>query len=296
MKKNLLWGSVVALVSILLMSVFALLAAPSASATENPYFKKYDVTQTWYAPSPASVESPFAVPQTLTVLECGGIRQDDKYTIDSPELEKKYQALIAGGVLNSPADDAPFHPRGVVTALPDCVVVPDKPAPIVESFDTRGIPDCDTHLVEITTTTNTTDWVYNKEGNIWKAGETVPTTSVRQEATTEEECPVVVVPPVVTPEEPETPVTPEEPVITPEQPAETPVTPVTPVVEEQVVDTTPVTLTAVKPVETTQALAYTGSDEWVFPVKIGSVLALLGAALVIIARIRRGKADAGVIE
>jgi hypothetical protein len=111
---------------IVVAAVGLLIFASPANATEASKFEKYDTTQTWYAPSPASVDDPFAVPQTLTVLECGGIRQDDKYTIDTPELEKQYQDLIAGGVLNSKWEDAPFHPRGVVTALPDCapVVVP----------------------------------------------------------------------------------------------------------------------------------------------------------------------------
>lgn len=265
--------------------IVGLIAASPANATEQPYFKKYDTAQTWYAPSPASVAEPFAVPQTLTVLECGGIRQDDKYTIDSAELEKQYQALLAGGVLRSPADDAPFHPRGVVTALPECVppvVKPEKPAPVVEPSSSRGTPDCVSNTVAITNTVTTTDWIYDEATNTYVEGEPASVDTVVLETATAEECPPpVVVPPVDTP---------ETPVDTPET---TPVAPVVEVVAEA--PKAPVTLTKaasvdVVPTEAT-ALAYTGSEEWVRPVIGGAILAFLGLGLVIFARIRRGKAE-----
>lgn len=318
----------IALVAVLALVGFILFASP-AQATQplKPVkFKPYSTTQTWYAPTPASVSSPFAVPQTTTVLECGGIKQVDKYRIDTAELDLKYKALIAGGVLNSPADDAPFHPQGVVTALPDCVpvvVVPEKPEPIVETVSVKGPVDCITKTFVVTTTVTTTDWVYNEETNAWDKTEPVSVPTDETFEASAEDCPVVVPPttptdpevppttptdPEVPPTTPETPTEPEEPVVTPEVPVTTPetpaITPVTPV-DAPVVSVKP----AVQPTKfvaaekrvaapvQTDALAYTGTNEnFVSYIILAAGMAILAGVALLAARLKRGRVEAGVIE
>jgi hypothetical protein len=281
------------LVAILALVGFTLFASP-ANATETPAFQKYDTTQTWYAPSPATVDQPFAVPQTTTVLECGGIKQVDQYTIDTPELEAQYKALIAGGILTGMDKDAPFHPRGVVTALPECapvVIVPEKPVDIVETLVTWGDIDCATKTYPIYTTTITTGWVYVEESNTWIKGEPVSNTIDSVGTATAEDCPVIV-PPVDT--------TPDAPVdTTPVD--EAPVT-ITPVVDEAVEEAAaPIEVAKVQTAQVdlpeTKALAYTGTSDNLKNVWIaGIVLAGLGAILVLVARLRRGPSKAGVVN
>lgn len=265
--------------------IVGLIAASPANATEAPAFKPYSTTVKWYAPLPSTEANKFAVPQTLTPIECGGSIQEDVYKIKSADAEKRYNALIAGGILTGPDKDGEFYQSNTWTVLPDCkppVVVPEKPAPVVEPTSTRGTPDCVTNTVTITNTVTTTDWVYDEATNTYVKGEPSPVSTVVLETATAEECPPpVVVPPVITP---------ETPVATPET---TPVAPVVEVVAEA--PTAPVTLTKAKsvdvvPTEAT-ALAYTGSEEWVRPVIWGAIVAFLGLGLVIFARIRRGKVE-----
>jgi LPXTG-motif cell wall-anchored protein len=160
------------------------------------------------------------------------------------------RALIAGGVLNGPGTPQESLISGgwgvAYKVLPTaaCVVVPEKPAPVVESVTTTT-HDCTTVTDTLTTTTTTTDWVLDTEANVWVKSDAVVTTEVTQIAGNPEECPVV------TPEEPEQPTYPENP--TPVEPeVVTPVT-VTPVAA---------TVAPVKaaPVASTERLASTGSD------------------------------------
>lgn len=115
-------------------TIFGTAVPAFADGSNQPAFTPYEATQDWYAPTPATVANPFAVPQTTKVLTCGGIKQHDDYTIKTAVMETHYKALIAGGVLKSSAGDAEFSPHGyTVTALPACVVTP----PVVDKCATN---------------------------------------------------------------------------------------------------------------------------------------------------------------
>jgi hypothetical protein len=103
--------------------VFAASGAIAANADDAPpaEFVPYSAQLDWYAPSPATVDAPFAVPQHLAVLTCGGIKQHDEYTITTADMDAHYKALVASATLTGPAGDAEFTPHNyTVTALPDC--------------------------------------------------------------------------------------------------------------------------------------------------------------------------------
>lgn len=168
--------------------------APAAHADSLTKFVPYTAHVDWYAPTPATVASPFAAPQTTKVLTCGGIHQADDYTITSKKLDAEYRAFVAAGVLNSPAEDAKFNPHDyTVTALPDCVVVPPQPADKVEVTTNDGNPDCVAGTVPVTTTTTTTPFVYDEKSNTWVEGTPVVTSSTATREATQVECPPVVV-------------------------------------------------------------------------------------------------------
>lgn len=282
--------SVLMVIGLAILATLAFSPTGAAQATEGDSFKPYETSQTWYAPLPATVESPFAVPQTTTVLECGGIKQFDQYTIDTPELEKAYLALIAGGVLKSPADDEPFHPRGVVTALPECapvVIVPEKPAAIVTESTSTGEPDCTAKSYIVTTNVSTTDFTYDEKTNTWIKGEPVITTSSQTFPTTDIQCPAVIVPPVDKPEAPIVPVT-DIPVVD-EAPAA--------IVPVQTLEVSPAVAERVAAQAVPQSLAFTGTNENFQYAIIGSaVLAILAGVVLILARIKRGPVTTGVVE
>jgi hypothetical protein len=277
----------------------ALVLAPAlgASATTTQYppapFTPYDVSQTWYAPTPATVDNPFAVPQTTKVLTCGGIRQDDKYHIDTAELDVKYKELIAGGVLPGPEADAPFHPVGVVTALPDCapvVVIPPKPDNKVDVKVTHSIT-CEPgeEFYYTVTTTTTTPFVYDKETNSWLEGTPVVVTETHKKAATAEQCPPIKPTPPVTPPKP--PVVPPvtvtpPPTTTPPVVSTPPTKPHTELAGSKLKPADAMDLTQPKAVTD---LAYTGTDPLLTWTLVAGGLALIvaGAAGMIFTHMRR---------
>lgn len=104
------------------------------------HFKSYDVTVVWYGASPDSIATPFAQPQTLTPITCGGIVQTDVYTISSQKMQDHYWALIHGGKLVGTWQDAEFSPHDyTVTALPECVT-DDATAAVAVSDATCDVP------------------------------------------------------------------------------------------------------------------------------------------------------------
>lgn len=89
-----------------------LLLLPATSAVAGPADDAAELSQTieiaWLMPGPFRGYATF--PQTYLpggVPECGpGGVQVDVYKYGTPEVRELVDALIAGGVLNSPADDA----------------------------------------------------------------------------------------------------------------------------------------------------------------------------------------------
>jgi hypothetical protein len=312
---------VLLVVALAFLAFFAFSPISAASATEAPAFQKYETSQTWYAPSPASTTHPFAVPQTTKVLECGGIKQFDQYTIDSAELEAQYKALIAGGVLTGPDKDAPFHPRGVVTALPDCAPVVVIEPRIQDFVKCEGAA----FVLDNIASTETVTYVVNGISFVVPAGTAVHTdsngtliqpvngqyivTAGDQSWTfpTKADCvvvpPVVDVPPVVVPPVVDVPVnetpvvtTPDVPVITPV--ADVPVT-LTPVVDEApaAVLTAKATDNKVAVAPTTDALAFTGTNENLqISMLVAAGLAILAGIGLLIARAVRGPAKTGIVR
>lgn len=96
------------------LAVAALVLAPSAGALAGPEHDAAELSQTievaWHMPGPFQGYATF--PQTYLpggVPACGeGAVQVDVYKYGTPELRQRVDALLAGGVLNSPADDARF--------------------------------------------------------------------------------------------------------------------------------------------------------------------------------------------
>lgn len=67
------------------------------------------------------------------------------------------------------------------------VVVPEKPAPVVD-VESSEAKDCDSKEITTTTVTTTTDWVLDEAKNEWVKGEPVVKKDVTTRATTPEEC------------------------------------------------------------------------------------------------------------
>ncbi len=57
-----------------------------------------------------------------------------------------------------------------VATSAECVVLPAKPAPVVSTSVSEGTPDCAAGVVEVTTRTTTTDWVWDESAGTWVAG------------------------------------------------------------------------------------------------------------------------------
>lgn len=142
------------------------------------------------------------------------------------------------------------------------VVVPTKPADTVKVAVVNGEPNCDTKTFPIVTTTTTTK--YTLVENVWVASEPVSVDVITSGVATDEQCPVVVVPPI------------EPPVVVP------------PVVTPPVV-TPPVAAAPV--VQLVDHLAFTGSNidytPYIWMISVGL---LGGSALLIWAYVGRRKA------
>lgn len=188
-----------------------ILAPTAAEAHEKPS----NVTAVWWAqgtnqwPVEGQTLAAFTPSDTLAVdfikaeaakLGCGFTIQGDLYADD-----KITKSLLAGGKLFGPSNPTESWPGGKYKAefstvfyTGDCPVVPEYPGDKITSEDTAGVQDCELGSVSWFHVTLTATGTL--VDNVWVYGEPVETG--REEATrpmTEDElaaCPPVVVPPV----------------------------------------------------------------------------------------------------
>ena len=190
-----------------------------------------------------------------TPPDCG-----TSYQIDSYNDNATTTALLAGGVLHSPNNPAEsltsVNPAYKYVDNPACVVPPVKPAPEVVTTPVETV-DCAATEVKTTTTTATTDWVYDAITNTYVKGTPVITTTVTTRPATATECPVTTSTPTPTPTPTETATVP--PVVPTDEPTQPPTDKPTPEPTTPPVDTTDDDETTTTS-ETTTKLAQTGVD------------------------------------
>lgn len=138
------------LVLVMIVSILGMIGISRASATPSPKFNPYHATVTWYK-SGGTLASIW--PQNDTVIGCGGITQVDTYDINTSKEDTDFKDLLKGHILNSPSDDAEFHPHDyAVSVLPTCA---DVPLVVVVA------PTCDTDGSLVIPANGNVKWLVN---------------------------------------------------------------------------------------------------------------------------------------